>query len=416
MIKVLINAYAVAPNWGSEQGMGWNWIINIAKFCKVFVITEGEWKSEINEAISSLPQKDNIKFFYNPVSENIRKMCWNQGDWRFYIYYSKWQRETLQIAKDIVAKYDIDLIHQLNMVGFREPGLLWKIDNVPFIWGPFCGCTPINLKYLDNSSLRERYKYRLKNIINWLQIRYSPRIRSAFKHASALITTDDTVRNIVQEIYKKDSLLISETGIQEGCIPITEVERLDNGMFNILWVGRFIKTKKLDIALKTISLLKDINNIRLHIIGFGMNNEDIYYKNLANDLGISDKCIWYGKMNNQDVKTLMRKMDIFFFTSVLEATSTVVPEAIQNRLPIVCHDICGFGPLINNSIGRKIPLSTPNESAIKFAQIIRDFYQMPSELSNMKQNFDIVADRLKFDIKGQMMYELYNKIINKDQN
>ena len=30
MLNILINAYAVAPNWGSEQGVGWNWIINIA--------------------------------------------------------------------------------------------------------------------------------------------------------------------------------------------------------------------------------------------------------------------------------------------------------------------------------------------------------------------------------------------------
>lgn len=90
MLNILINAYAVAPNWGSEQGMGWNWIINIAKYCKCYVITEGEWRKEIEEALLELPQKDNIKFYYNPVSEKVRKMCWNQGDWRFYYYYHKW--------------------------------------------------------------------------------------------------------------------------------------------------------------------------------------------------------------------------------------------------------------------------------------------------------------------------------------
>ena len=51
MINVLINAYAVAPNWGSEQGLGWNWVINLAKYCNVHVITEGEWRKEIEEAV-----------------------------------------------------------------------------------------------------------------------------------------------------------------------------------------------------------------------------------------------------------------------------------------------------------------------------------------------------------------------------
>lgn len=31
---------------------------------------------------------------YSPVSEEIRKMCWNQGDWRFYKYYRQWQWKT----------------------------------------------------------------------------------------------------------------------------------------------------------------------------------------------------------------------------------------------------------------------------------------------------------------------------------
>lgn len=42
MLNVLINAYAVAPNWGSEQGMGWNWISNLAKYCNLFIVTEGD--------------------------------------------------------------------------------------------------------------------------------------------------------------------------------------------------------------------------------------------------------------------------------------------------------------------------------------------------------------------------------------
>lgn len=42
MLNVLVNAYAVSPAWGSEPGMGWNWVVNLAQYCNVFVITEGE--------------------------------------------------------------------------------------------------------------------------------------------------------------------------------------------------------------------------------------------------------------------------------------------------------------------------------------------------------------------------------------
>lgn len=104
MINVLVNAYAVNPYWGSEQGMGWNWVVNIARYCNVYVITEGEFRDNIEEAMMSLSQKDHLHFYYNPLPTKVRKMCWNQGDWRFYWYYRNWQKQTLKIAKQIIKK------------------------------------------------------------------------------------------------------------------------------------------------------------------------------------------------------------------------------------------------------------------------------------------------------------------------
>lgn len=57
MISVLVNAYACSPHWGSEPGMGWNWILALSKYCELYIITEGEWRDKIEEALSSLPQR-----------------------------------------------------------------------------------------------------------------------------------------------------------------------------------------------------------------------------------------------------------------------------------------------------------------------------------------------------------------------
>ena len=99
MINILVNAYAISPNWGSEQGMGWNWVIHLAQYCHLDVITEGEWREEIEYTLKTLPQRDNLTFHYLPTSDKVRKMCWNQGDWRFYGHYRKWQKRALACAK-----------------------------------------------------------------------------------------------------------------------------------------------------------------------------------------------------------------------------------------------------------------------------------------------------------------------------
>ena len=91
MINVLINAYAVSPTWGSEPGMGWNWVSNLAKYCNLHIITEGEWKEEIEVAMNNLENADRLHFHYINVSPEIREMCWNQGTWKFYQYYREWR-------------------------------------------------------------------------------------------------------------------------------------------------------------------------------------------------------------------------------------------------------------------------------------------------------------------------------------
>ena len=53
MIKVLINSYTCCPGLGSEPGMGWNWIVNLAKYCELFVITEGEFRPQIDSWLNN---------------------------------------------------------------------------------------------------------------------------------------------------------------------------------------------------------------------------------------------------------------------------------------------------------------------------------------------------------------------------
>lgn len=56
MISVLINAYACSPNMGSEPGMAWNWCVNLANYCELHIITEGEFRDTIEAILPTLPQ------------------------------------------------------------------------------------------------------------------------------------------------------------------------------------------------------------------------------------------------------------------------------------------------------------------------------------------------------------------------
>ena len=306
-LKILINAYACSPKRGSEPGMGWNWCIHLAKYCELHIITEEEFKPIIEETIIKLPQKDNLKFYYNPVSEEVREMARNQGDWRFYAHYKKWQKKTLIIAKQIISEHNIDIMHQLNMIGFREPGYLWKIKYIPFVWGPIGGLKQFPVEYLKGASKKTILFNRLKNIINILQLKYDIRVNRALNCAELLISSIPDSQMAIKKHKKLDSVLIPETGtfITDNVPTI----RFLSENLNVLWVGKFDFRKQLPLALKSLA---ETNNkkIILKIYGEGSVSQVKTLKKLTVDLNIINQIVWDGNQPNTVIRKAMGEVQL----------------------------------------------------------------------------------------------------------
>lgn len=413
MLSVLINAYACSPNMGSEPGMAWNWCVNLAKHCELHIITEGEFRDKIEELLPALPQGKNMNFYYNPVSEEIRRMCWNQGDWRFYKHYRDWQWKTYLMAKEIIQQHSIDIVHQLNMIGFREPGYLWKIENKPFVWGPIGGLKQFPDAYLQNAGLKMRLFNKLKNRINIFQVKHDKRVNMAFRKADLLISSiPDSYKAI--KIYKRlESVIIPETGCFTDKIRTFGSDKIKHTGFNLLWVGKFDFRKQLEIALRTVAALKHRPDIKLIICGTGTEQQILYYKNLSGDLGIDQQIEWKGGLANQKVLVEMANADLFFFTSVSEDTSTVVLEAVSCNLPVLCFDTCGMGYVINDKVGIKISLSNPKQSVTDFAEKIDYLYTHRDYLQSLSEGCKERQQELSWENKALQVVSLYNQIIPK---
>lgn len=405
MLKILINAYACSPNMGSEPGMAWNWCVNLAKYCELHIITEGEFHSNIEGILPTLPQGGNMHFYYNPVSEEIRKMCWNQGDWRFYKYYKEWQWKTYLMAKDICEQTHIDILHQLNMIGFREPGYLWKIENIPFIWGPVDAKESFPIAYLDGASIKTKLFMRLKNTITKFQLKYSTRVHKAVERASYVVSASSNSQLSFKKYLNIDSPLINETGcyIQEHSIK----DKYEKKMFDVLWVGKLDFRKQLGLAIRSIAETEN-RNIRLHIVGGG---DSSLYLELAKTLKIENQCVWHGTVSHDEVQKIMQNSDVFFFTSVAEGTPHVVLEAIANNLPVVCFNTCGQGDSVDSSVGVKIELSNPETSIKEFSKILNELENDRELLHGKAKNCKTRQEELSWDRKIHDMIELYNKCL-----
>lgn len=410
-MKVLINAYACRPNSGSEAGMAWNWIVGLVGYqVEAFVITEGEWRDEIQATLPQIPNHDLIHFYYCPVTNKIREMCWNQGDYRFYYYYSKWQKRVLGIAENIVARHKIDIVHQLNMIGFREPGYLWRIKGIPYVWGPIGGMNIVPLQYLAKSPFKVRLKYFFKNEVTKIQYKYHPRVLKAIERSSVLITANRFSYDVLMKRHPEKSIVkINEAGCTINIGPAAKSFKCSE--FNILWVGRFIPTKLMELTLDVISALKDLHGLKLHVIGKAFSDEETQrYHQMANDKGVGGLCQWHSWVSHDEVQVMMQQSDIFFFPSVVEGTPHVVLEAIANHLPVVCFNTCGQADAVDDTVGIKIPLGKPEESVRLFANTLRDLYHDRQLLAKLSDGCAERKKILSWNRKIEELMTIYKEI------
>lgn len=417
MIEAVVTVYACRPNAGSEEGMGWNWVKNLGRHCRLHVINEGEWKDEVEAALARLDYRDNIQMHYLPVSDRVRRMCWNQGNWLFYLHYRRWHRRAYRKAVELCAQHPVDLVHQLNFISFREPGYLWKIAHLPFVWGPVGGMENMPVKYIRGENWKIKLFVLVKNTLNTLQVYLQPRVRKAMRRASVVIASGKGIERIVRNAFGREPVTINET----GCYPpgvdaeaaLTATVNSDPERFSVLWVGKFDYRKQLGMALRMMAALKHLPGLEFHVAGTGSAADIARYRRISDELGLQDITIWHGKVSNERVHELMKQSHLLLFTSIMDATSTVVVEAIMNNLPVVCFNICGFGPIVDASVGRTIELSDPAQSVTEFKQEIEKLYRNREQLRELSAQCTAKSrGELAWPVKALKMKTLYEDVLS----
>ncbi len=408
-LNILVSAYACGPKWGSEIGMGWNWVTSLANHCRLTVITESGFKDDIEESLLKLSLRHIPEFHFIDIGETGRKLFWKQGSFSFYRYYRKWQALAYLAALDILKTKDFDLVHQLNMIGYREPGFLWKIKTKPFIWGPVGGFTLMPLRFLPAIGVRSALFFVVKNLINVAQMHSLSRVKKAFSRSDVVLAATNEAQFSIKKNYNINAFVLNETGARNGNSDL--LIKRNNVVPVIIWCGLITGRKALPLALKTINKLDKTKDFQFHIFGDGPDR--VFCERLAKKLGIESKCFWHGQVENAKVILKMRGADLLFFTSLVEGTPHVVLEALANGCPVICHDTCGQGSVVNEKCGIKIPVISPDKSVTLFAQSINELFANHEKITSLSLGAKKRAEELSWDNKVTEMLNFYNLAIRK---
>lgn len=406
-LKILVSCYACSPYRGSEPGMGWNFVKELSKHHEVHVITEKEkWQYDIERYQKENEVSHNLYFYYIKKNRNrkLRKI-WPPS---YYWFYRVWQKKAYHLAQKMIKAEDFDLVHQLNMVGYREPGYLWKLS-APFVWGPIGGTQNVPWHLFSVLDLHGKLFYGSRNILNSIQKHFLKRPYLATKRShSELISATPDIQKDALKLWKKRSHIITEVGSSSQLNTSTN-SRLNNQVLKIVWSGQHTSGKALNILLQSVALLEPSVKWELHILGVGKQTKQL--KHLANKLGIAPFCNWYGWVAKERAENIMAQGHVFCITSLKDLTSTVTIEAISVGLPVVCMDHCGFAYVINESCGIKIPVEKLKDIRLGFKSAISLLYNNETKRKELAEGALKRAKDFSWNKKIEKLNAIYSNLV-----
>lgn len=410
--RLLISAFAFDAAGGSEAGLGWQIARRLARHHDVTVLF-GNLRpaprdpDNLRALLLACEAEGGITPILiegEPYAKCLAALNHKPGLWwLYYRAYRLWQKQALSKARELHRDNPFDLVHHVNIIGYREPGYLWQLG-IPFFWGPISGTPMVPWSFLKTFGPGQLYRWGSRNLANAWQMRTSSRCKAAARAATRIWAVSESDRSMVSRHWGCNAEHLLETG-GEPAVNRPTRSRGPKEPLLIIWSGRFDPIKVLPVLLDALAGIRE-HPWELHILGDGP--EKARWKKHEARTILTGKIHWHGMVPRANAIEIMASGHLFIHTSVKEGTPHVVVEALCLGMPVICHDACGMGIAVQANCGIKIPLQDPETSVNGFQAAIRRFFDEPDLLENLSKGAFQRAAELDWDTKVERFLAAYS--------
>lgn len=331
-MNYLISAYSVNPYKGSEDSIGWNWVLqyekNYKKGDRIILLTK-----KFNEKDTRRGLKEfNIQHVELIIVDVPDALNWfrEKHSAFHHMYYILWQHWAWLWVKHSGIRFDV--IHHVTMNDYRIPSELYKAKGAKVIWRPMGGAqvTPKPLKVYEKNQLVASFREFVNKSCSWNPF-YKKALRSYYK----IYCINNETQKQISCIVGKDVPLMPELALRDEYknLPIRKGK---NDILKIVFVGRLIGKKGIAFLVDALSLMPTDMDWELLIFGDG-DDRALIEKQIA-DSGIGKKVKLMGNRPLNQIAEAYQQADVFVLPSLRETSGNVLLEAMAYAVPIVAFD------------------------------------------------------------------------------
>ena len=330
MMNYLISAYSVNPYKGSEDSIGWNWVLQYEKNYK-----EGDRIILLTKKFNEKDTRKGLKEFNIQHVELVIVDVPNALNWFrekhsafHHMYYILWQHWAWLWVKHSGIHFDV--IHHVTMNDYRIPSEMYKAKGAKVIWGPMGGAqvTPKPLRVYEKNRLTATFREFVNKSCSWNPF-YKKALRSYYK----IYCINNETQKQISHIVGKDVPLMPELALRDDYKNLPILEKT-NDILKIVFVGRLIGKKGIAFLVDALSLMPDGMDWELLIFG----DDRILIERQIADSGIEKNVKLMGNRPLNQIAEAYQQADIFVLPSLRETSGNVLLEAMAYAVPIVAFD------------------------------------------------------------------------------
>lgn len=404
-MKILVSAYACEPNRGSEPGVGWHTVWEVAKYHEVWVLTRpDDGRLAIEKYLTENPNP-NLHFVYFTLP--IIGGFWQWGSVAFVLHYYLWQLQAYFVARRLHREIGFDVAHHVTFVRYSTPSFISLLP-IPFIWGSVGGGEAAPKIFWRDFSIRAKI-YELLRLFAHRVGELDPFLRlTAKRSAVTRVTTKDTARRVsllgANNIEVASEASLSQTEIDSlGQLPLPPPEPI-----RFISMGRLLHWKGFHLSLKAFAKAS-IKNAEYWILGEGIEAKKLQL--LAIELKIDRQVKFWGRLPRQETLKKLGESHILVHPSLHDSGGWVCLEAMAASRPIICLDLGGPGVQVTAETGIKIPAHCPQQVVADLSdamKLLAANSQLRSQLGQSgKQKVKITYN---WQTKAQELAKLYEQM------
>ncbi len=119
-----------------------------------------------------------------------------------------------------------------------------------------------------------------------------------------------------------------------------------NGLVRFIFVGQFIKRKRLELLLQALATLEHCSPFELIVVGSGPLEQSLRSMSEAT---LPGRVRWIGRVQNREIPELVAQADCLVLPSNHDGWGAVVSEALMVGTPVICSDSCGAAEVAKRS-------------------------------------------------------------------